>query len=240
MAHKRMFSKDITTSDSFREMPTSTQALYFHLGMEADDDGFLDSYKGLMRAVGAKDDDLKLLVAKRFILPRDNGIIVIKHWLINNTIRKDRYTETKHIEAKNGLFLKQNGAYTEDSDAGIPVGNHLATQKRIGKERIEEITADAGIEITDKEPEKPRTKKDTTYLQMFELWGKYPANWRVNKTEIQSAKNLLEERGLEDCAEALEYYQKHKDDPYIPTILKPSDLDRKWLNLETYYDKHHG
>lgn len=152
-----MFSKDITGSDAFRDMPTSCQNLYFHLGMEADDDGFLDSYKGLMRSVGSSEDDLKLLIAKRFILPRENGIIVIKHWLINNTIRKDRYTPTRHLEAKNGLFIKENKAYSDNPESGIPIGNQLATQYRIEKDRKEENSIEKVKEI----------KKE-----IFKLYGK--------------------------------------------------------------------
>lgn len=138
MAHKRMFSKDITTSDAFREMPASSQALYFHLGMEADDDGFLDNYRGLMRSINASDDDLKILLGKRFLILFPSKVVVVKHWLINNTIRKDRYSETKHIEEKRALVVKENGAYTESPD-GLPDGNQMATQYRI--EEDSKVTA---------------------------------------------------------------------------------------------------
>lgn len=121
-----MFTKDITGSDAFREMPSSSQCLYFHLGMEADDDGFLDGYKSIQRAIGSSDDDFKILVAKRFVLEFPNGICVIKHWLMNNTIRKDRYKPTKYTEEKKALNIKENGAYT----FGLPNGNQMAT---IGK-----------------------------------------------------------------------------------------------------------
>lgn len=114
MAKRRMFSKDITTSDPFRDMPLSTQALYFHLGMEADDDGVVNNYKSLIRAIGAKDDDLKLLLAKRFILALDDaGIIVIKHWKLNNIIQKDRYTPSKYKKELELLGFDENQSYTE-------------------------------------------------------------------------------------------------------------------------------
>lgn len=130
-----MFSKDITGSDAFRDMPTSTQNLYFHLGMEADDDGFLGNYKGLMRSVGTGDDDLKILLSKRFLLQINSGVLVVKHWLINNTVRKDRYNETKYLEEKALVFVKENKAYTLDEKSGIPLGNHLATQYRKEEDR---------------------------------------------------------------------------------------------------------
>lgn len=134
-----MFSKDITGSDAFREMPPSSQALYFHLGMEADDDGFLDNYKGLMRAMNASEDDLKILLTKRFIILFPTKVIVVKHWLINNTIRKDRYNETKHLDEKRALVVKENGSYTELS-SGKPLVNQLATKRQpsIEENRIEE------------------------------------------------------------------------------------------------------
>lgn len=141
MAHKRMFSKDITTSDAFREMPTSSQALYFHLGMEADDDGFLDNYKGLMRAVNATEDDLRILIAKRFLILFPSKVVVVKHWLINNTIRKDRYNETKHLEEKRALIVKENGAYTDDL-SGLPSGNQMEPQYRIEEDRKVSETED--------------------------------------------------------------------------------------------------
>lgn len=116
MAKRRMFSKDITKSDPFRDMPLSTQALYFHLGMDADDDGVVNNYKSLIRAIGAKDDDFKLLLAKRFILAIDEvGIIVIKHWKLNNIIQKDRYTPSKYQAELKQLGFDENGAYTEKS-----------------------------------------------------------------------------------------------------------------------------
>ena len=95
MAERRMFAKTIIDSDAFLDMPQSTQLLYFHLAMRADDDGFINSPKTIMRIVGAKDDDLKVLFSKKFLIPFESGIVVIKHWRIHNYIQKDRYHETK-------------------------------------------------------------------------------------------------------------------------------------------------
>ena len=90
MAERRMFAKCITESDAFLDMPLSTQALYFHLGMVADDDGFVSSPKKITRSINASEDDLKLLLAKRFVLGFESGIVVIKHWKMNNYIRNVR------------------------------------------------------------------------------------------------------------------------------------------------------
>ena len=134
-----MFAKTIIDSDAFVDMPLSTQALYFHLSMRADDDGFINNPKRIQRMIGCADDDIKLLVAKRFILPFDSGVVVIKHWKIHNYIRNDRYKETVYQDEKAQLALKDNGAYTEMDTDGIPSGNqavyHLETQVSKGKSK---------------------------------------------------------------------------------------------------------
>lgn len=112
MARKRMFNITVVDSDAFLDMPLSTQCLYFHLNMRADDDGFIGNPKRIQRLVGAGDDDLKLLIAKRFVLIFEDGVIVIKHWRMHNTIQKDRYTPTVYQEELNTLGIKKNKSYT--------------------------------------------------------------------------------------------------------------------------------
>ena len=131
MAQRRMFSLKIVSSDAFLDMPTSSRELYFQLGMYADDDGFVNPKK-IIRMIGASDDDIKVLIGKRFLLPFENGVVVIKHWLVNNLIRKDFYQETIYLEQKNSLEVKENKAYTECKQNV----NNLDTQDRIGKDRI--------------------------------------------------------------------------------------------------------
>lgn len=141
-----MFSQEIVASDAFLEMPTSSRELYFQLGMYADDDGFVNP-KRIMRMAGASDDDLKVLLSKRFLLPFENGVVVIKHWLIHNMIRKDRYKETVYVEQKKLLKIKENGAYTEvvNQMATIcqPIDNQRLPQDRIGKDSIDKHVAKA-------------------------------------------------------------------------------------------------
>lgn len=131
MAERRMFAKTIIDSDAFLDMPLSAQALYFHLSMRADDDGFVNNPKKIQRMIGASDDDCKLLVLKRFILTFESGVIVIKHWKIHNYIQKDRYKETVYLEEKSTLALTENNAYTECIQNGYSVD----TQVSIGKIR---------------------------------------------------------------------------------------------------------
>ena len=112
MARKRMFSTLIVDSDAFLDMPLSTQALYFHLNMRADDDGFIGNAKRIQRMIGSNDDDLRVLISKRFLIPFEDGVLVIKHWRIHNTIQSDRYTPTVYAEEKSLLSVKDNKAYT--------------------------------------------------------------------------------------------------------------------------------
>ena len=112
MANKRMFTMKIVDSDAFLEMPLSTQCLYFHLNMRADDDGFIGNPKRICKLIGCNNDDLKLLIAKRFVLVFDNGVIVIKHWRMHNTIQKDRYVPTTYSDELKQLGIKDNKSYT--------------------------------------------------------------------------------------------------------------------------------
>lgn len=145
MAKRRMFSQEITESDSFLDMPLSAQALYFHLGMSADDDGFVNSPKRVQRSIGANEDDLKLLIAKHFVLAFDSGVIVIKHWKINNYIAKDRYKPTTYIDEKSLLVEKENRAYT----FCIQDVYKCDTQTRLDKTRLDKDVVKGGYDFNE-------------------------------------------------------------------------------------------
>ena len=155
MAERRMFAKTIVLSDAFLDMPLSARCLYFTLGMLADDDGFVNSPKSIMRQAGASTDDLNLLMAKRFILAFDSGIIVIKHWRIHNYIQKDRYKESKYMEEKASLMIDQNGAYTEC----IQDVSTLDTQVRLGKDRDRLELGEGSVGEVIEEAEPPKTTR---------------------------------------------------------------------------------
>ena len=123
MADKRMFSKTIIDSDTFLDMPQTTQLLYFHLGMYGDDEGFVNNPKKIQRSIGCADDDLKLLIAKGFVIPFDSGVIVIAHWYINNTLRKDRTKESMFENERDMLTIDSNGVYVlnkKNTDNQLP------------------------------------------------------------------------------------------------------------------------
>lgn len=137
MAERRMFAKSVIDSDLFLDMPLSAQALYFHLSMRADDDGFINNPKKIQRMIGSSDDDCKLLVLKKFIIPFESGIVVIRHWKIHNYIQKDRYKETTCLEEKAQISIDGTGAYVSiPYPACIQSVSNSDTQDRIGKDRI--------------------------------------------------------------------------------------------------------
>lgn len=139
MAQKRMFNNLVVGSDDFLEMPDSSQNLYFHLSMKADDDGFVDNWRSIMRMTGKKEDDLKILIAKSFVIPFDTGVLVIKHWRLNNYIRKDRYVETTHLAEKSLISTDSNLVY-QMSTNGIPDGS-------IDKSSIDKISIDKNSSV---------------------------------------------------------------------------------------------
>lgn len=139
-----MFAQQIIDSDAFLDMPLSSQALYFHLSMRADDEGFINNPRKIQRTIGASDDDLKLLIAKSFIIPFESGIVVIKHWKIHNYIRADRIHETKYTEEKSLLQVKENGAYTLSSTICQPNDSQASVkcQARLDKNSIDKNSID--------------------------------------------------------------------------------------------------
>lgn len=181
MSKRRMFSADIVMSDAFVDMPISAQALYFHLVMRADDDGFIGSPKQVMRMLGASDDDVKILLAKRFILTFESGVVVVKHWLIHNLIRADRYKETTYKREKATLGLNENGAYTELRE-GVPSLKKIAAPDWLKRRKTKTLT-DSGAKTHRKRtengtPGKVRLGKDihnnTTYWSLTtDSYGDY-------------------------------------------------------------------
>ena len=155
MAERRMFAKTIIDSDAFLDMPLSAQALYFHLSMRADDDGFINNPKKIQRMVGASDDDCKLLIVKRFIITFESGVIVIKHWKLHNYIQKDRYKPTIYQEEKRQLVEKENKAYTECIQSGYIADTQDRLEIELGKNSIE------------KEKEKKKARKPNSYDEIL-------------------------------------------------------------------------
>lgn len=164
MAEKRMFAKTIIDSDAFLDMSLSTQALYFHLSMRADDDGFVNNPKKIQRMIGAGDDELKMLIAKKFIIPFESGVCVIKHWRIHNYIQNDRYKETVYKEEKAHLILKENKAYKYVDTPCIQTVSKVETQIRLDKNREDKNR----LELEESKLEVGNKKKKTEYDLIIE------------------------------------------------------------------------
>ena len=191
-----MFAKTIVLSDAFLDMPMSARCLYFTLGMLADDDGFVNSPKSIMRQVGASIDDMNILLARKFILAFESGVIVIKHWRIHNYIQKDRYKGSKYIEEKGTLAIDESGAYTECiHDVSIP-----DTQVRLGKVSLGKVNNIGDIPQAESPPSakkrtvfKPPTIEEVRAYCLergnsvdAERWhNHYSSNgWMVGKTKM--------------------------------------------------------
>lgn len=178
MAQRRMFSKKITDTDIFLDMPASAQNLYFHLNMHADDDGFLGNAKTIKRMVGASDDDLKLLAAKQFILTFEDGVTVIRDWRVHNYIQKDRYRSTIYTDHKRELEVNENQQYqrigTMDTKCIQDVSN-MDTQVRLGKDRLEIGKDRDRLGNNNKTDSSSPAKADDHLSESFEaIWKEYP------------------------------------------------------------------
>lgn len=157
-----MFSKKITQSDNFLDMPVTSRLLYYDLSMEADDDGFVDKPKMVMRITGASEDDLKLLIVKSFVIPFESGVVVIKHWRINNYLRTDRYHETIYKEEKSQLKLSESGTYELMDTTGIPNGNR-------DKIRLDKNSIDKNSVVVVEDNRLDKYINNTTTTNLFEF-----------------------------------------------------------------------
>lgn len=209
MANKRMFCLDIVNSDAFLDMPLSAQALYFHLGMRADDDGFIGNPKSIQRLAGASQDDLMLLITKRFLIAFDNGVVVIKHWRMNNYIQKDRKKDTTYTELLNSLEVKENGSYTEKKKMDtfcIQAVSEMDSQNSIDKISIDKdsIEIDNSCSSVDEASE------------FFEkIWKEYPN--KKGKPQVKAShKKALFKIGYERLVKAIQKYDDGvKDKQYL-------------------------
>ncbi|HGI2258477.1 TPA: conserved phage C-terminal domain-containing protein [Streptococcus agalactiae] len=190
MAQRRMFSRKITETDRFLEMPLSSQALYFHLNMGADDEGFIDKAKTIQRTIGASDDDMKLLIAKGFLIPFDSGVVVIRHWRIHNYIQSDRFQSTLYQSEKAQL------EYDKSKTASLkPIGNciqnvsKMETQVRLSKGSLDKDSLTTYPTVSDNEEEDIPYKEIISYLN-----EKANRNYRPN---IQKNKTLIKARWSE-------------------------------------------
>lgn len=219
-----MFSKHIIDSDAFLDMPTSTQVLYFHLCMRADDEGFVGNPKRIMKMLGSNDDDFKILIAKSFIIPFENSVCVIKHWLIHNTIRMDRFNPTTYIDEKNKLEVKENKAYT----LGLPNGNQMETQVKLSKVNL----------IKDKLDSEQSSREIEQLIKSFETINPAVKKMYGNKTQRKACSDLIENYTFERVNTVVQKtLPKTNALEYMPTVTTPLQLFEKWSSLEAGINK---
>lgn len=194
MAERRMFAKTIIDSDAFLDMPLSTQCLYFHLSMRADDDGFINNPKRIQRMIGASDDDLKLLALKRFVIPFESGVCVIKHWKIHNYIQSDRYKPTIYQEEKARLSVKGDKAYTDH----IQDVSTMDTQVRLGQGSVrletgEDSGGEGNVEATADEPPAP-PRQSIDYESIKSLYNSVCKSFPCCTVMSESRKKSIKAR----------------------------------------------
>lgn len=165
-----MFAKTIIDSDAFLEMPISARLLYYDLAMRADDDGFINSPKKIMKFVGATNDDMNILIMRKFIIPFDNGVVVIKHWRIHNYIRKDTYNETSYKEEKSLLELDENKAYRLVDFESV---DGSSTQVRLGKDSIDNNICSNSLSDSEQKEDK-KSQKEEIEKNFKIIYDSYP------------------------------------------------------------------
>lgn len=192
MAERRMFAKKITESDSFLDMPSSTQMLYFHLSMNADDDGFVNNPKKIQRMCGASDDDFKLLIAKSLVILFESGIIVIKHWKMHNYIQSDRYRPTDYVDEKSMLGIKKNKAYTLDESK---MYTKCIQDVSVGKDSIGKVSIDKNSIVKDSKGESVRGEKTKRFIPPSVEEVEQYCLERSNNIDAQSFIDFYESKG---------------------------------------------
>ena len=232
MAEKRMFTKKITDADEFISLPSSTQALYLHLCMSADDDGFNNQVQMAMFKAHASIDDVKILLTKRFILQFESGVIVIKHWRMANALRKDRYTETAYQEELKQLKIKDNGSYTVingNEDVWLPDGCQMvaADKNSIDKNSIDKnicIVGEPTAEKPKKEPYMEKVEEILNYLN--EKTGKKFTS--RSKSSVKMIKDRLREGYVVDEFKAVidNKVAAWGNNPDMKIYLRPETLFR--------------
>lgn len=228
MAQRRMFSLKIVDTDEFLDMPPTTQNLYFHFGMRADDDGFVSSPKKIMKIINSAEDDLKLLFAKKFIIPFDSGVCVVKHWKIHNYIQKDRYEETQYIEEKSILKEDSKGIYLlnkGNNQECIQNVSKMETQVRLGKDRLGKDKK----ELADK-------SAGSLLNELIDLFNFNPSYTRFfkNKTQREALATLLKAKGEQKVREIIKKAIEIRGQEFAPKIDTPLQLLDKWLKVEEF------
>ena len=235
MAERRMFTQKITEADEFTSLPPTTQCLYFHLCMSADDDGFSNKIRQSLFNSHADNNDFDLLVQKRFIIPFDSGVVVIKHWRMHNLIRSDRYHATDYLEEKSTLLLKKNGVYTEQCNSignqvttkWQPSDNQMEPEVRLGKDSIGKVNK----ELLDKSNNSLSSKLDCdteVYKEIIDYLNQKTGKkfrWQTKSTQEKINGRISDGFNVEDFKKVIDNKcADWKDNPKMNKFLRPETL----------------
>lgn len=258
MAERRMFAKTIIDSDAFLNMPSSSQNLYFHLGMRADDDGVVNNPRTIMRMIGASNDDMNLLISKKFVIVLEETIIIIKHWRINNYIQKDRYVPSKYKELIDNLSLDENNAYTAKNEQCIQGVSKTDTEciqgVSTGKDSIGKDSVVLKENIIKEKNQSFSPKIPQELQELFDYWNSkgIVVHRTINEKMVQLLKKALDLYGQAQIKQAIENYSIVLNDStyYFKTRWTIGDFVKqtnalpdflaegiKWINYQEYLKK---
>ena len=230
MAERRMFSQKIVESDAFTDMPLSAQALYFHLNMNADDDGFVNNPKKIARSITATEKDLKILIEKRFLISYPSGVVVIKHWKMHNSIKADRYKPTEYQEEYAMLYIKPNKAYTENPEhAGVTIHPDYTEPER--NQDGTETEPEWSRSGTSLEPERFQNGAQT---EPQDRLGKDSKEYCVDTTRARARAREGEKTGFDGfeppTLEAITEYCRERGSPVDPNRFYDYYNARHWID----------
>lgn len=264
MAQRRMTSLDVVDTDAFLDMPVSAQLLYFHLNVRADDDGFIANPRRVMRTIQVAGDDLKILVAKKFLIEFSDGVCVVKHWRVNNFIRKDLYKGTQYLDLKRTLYIRPNGAYTLNENGAMPVPDGFFNLNEVTEEIQEKQQISPTITLTQRKRSvnsgKDRIGKVSTVKQLppqsggaevdddlskainpvIELFKDInPSYTRLYAQKPQRAalERLIKTHGIEKITSVITFLPRSNGAKYAPTITTPIQLEIKLGELLAWSQK---
>jgi hypothetical protein len=230
-----MFSLKIIDTDMFLDMPQSTRLLYYELCMRADDDGFVASPKKILKMVGCSEDDYKILMAKQYIIPFESGVCVIKHWLVHNLIRSDRYIETEY-KLEKSMLVEYNNKYEMTDINVIPNDNQMEPQVRLGKDSIGKDIDNSGASPQKNTFTPPTLEEVQAYCKErnnkvdAERWIDFYTSkgWMVGKNKMKDWKACV--RTWEKSGQATQPQKKNGFDNFTKREYDGEKLESAWIN----------
>lgn len=228
-----MFSLKVVDTDAFLDMPMSSQLLYFHLAMRGDDDGFVANPKKIARMLGAAEDDYRVLITKRFVIPFESGICVIKHWRIHNYLQNDRYNETQYIREKEKLLVdektKKYSLILNKEEKCIQKADKMYTQPNLTKLNL---TKHSNTKTAKNSEQSSQVNK-----VMDEFYEINPTLNYGNKTQRKAVEDMIKKWGTDNLIGMIRKYREHMTEKYMPVATTPIAFKNKVGDIKVGIDK---